>query len=334
MQAKSPPTIYDVAHAAEVSITTVSRVLNGASNVNEETRNRIFATIDELGFIPRAEARARALRDTGRIAVISPFFTAPSFVQRLRGISAALAGSQQELIIFSVETTAQLRGYLSTLPLTGHLSGLIILSLQIGTEDVARLHEHGLNTVLVEFPVQQFSGVTINNHAGGILAAEHLLSKGYSRFAFIGSDQSLDFSLQPIQPRLQGFQERLAQDGYRLEEGNILRAPYSMEETMQVTHQFLSTISEPIAIFASTDLQALAALKAARQLGLRVPQDVAVIGFDDIDMASYMDLTTIRQHLDESGRIAVELLMADRVDPTRLPRQVELPLQVIQRETT
>ena len=333
MPLKNPPTIYDVADAAEVSITTVSRVLNGASNVNDETRKRIFATIDQIGFVPKAEARARALRDSGRIGVLSPFFTAPAFVQRLRGISSALT-SLQELIIYSIDNTRQLDSYLSTLPIMGNLDGLIILSLQITPQDIQRLQEHHLNTVLVEYPVAEFSGVTINNYEGGRLAADHLISRGHQKFAFIGSDQTLDFSLQPIEPRRRGYQDRLTEFGFELDENSILRAPYNMEETLTLTRQFLSSQQTPLAIFASTDLQAMATVKIARELGLQVPQELAIIGFDDIDMASFTGLTTIRQHLDESGRIAVELLMTDRQDQTRLPRHVELPLQVIQRETT
>lgn len=334
MPANNQPTIYDVAQAAQVSIATVSRVLNGANNVNEITRQRIFDQIDRLGFVPKAEARARAKRINGRIGVLSPFFTAPSFVQRLRGISAALNNSQHELIIYSIDNTQNLQSLLATLPLTGNLDGLIILSLHISTQDANRLIEHHLKTVLVEYPLKELSAVTINDVQGGRLAAEHLLKKGYQQLAFIGSDEVQDFSLQPIGARLRGFQEQLQTEGLQLAEKNIVRAPYNMQATIEITRGFLQQKERPQAIFASTDLQALAVLKAARELGLQVPQDLAVIGFDDIDMASYAGLTTIRQHLDESGRVAVELLMADIDDVNRLARHVELPLVVIQRETT
>jgi LacI family transcriptional regulator len=123
------PTIYDVAQKAGVSITTVSRVLNAPDKVNPETRERILTAIDALGFTPKAEARARALRQTGRIGVITPFFTAPSFVQRLRGIASALTKENYELVIYAVESAAHLASYLASLPLTGNLDGLIIMSL-------------------------------------------------------------------------------------------------------------------------------------------------------------------------------------------------------------
>src|SRR5512138_3507187 len=146
------PTIYDVAKHAGVSITTVSRMLNEPERVNSETRKRVLASIDLLGFVPKAEARARAMQKNGRIGVITPFLTAPSFIQRLRGIAGALSPKNFELVIYTIDSTERLLRYLSTLPLTGNLDGLIILSLPVGDADVQRFIEHELPTVLVEYP--------------------------------------------------------------------------------------------------------------------------------------------------------------------------------------
>ena len=139
MSAKNKPTIYDVAKHAGVSITTVSRMLNTPDKVTSKTREKVLTAIDKLGFVPKAEARARALQHTGRIGVITPFFTAPSFVQRLRGIAEALSPQNYELVIYTVDSSNHLQGYLSSLPLTGNLDGLIILSLPVGDVEVRRL---------------------------------------------------------------------------------------------------------------------------------------------------------------------------------------------------
>jgi len=334
MPPKSSPTIYDVAKSAGVSITTVSRVLNASDKVNEATRKRIVDAIDALGFVPKAEARARALRAAGRIGVLTPFFTAPSFVQRLRGVSAALSDTHHELIIYTVETTEHLDGYLASLPLTGNLDGLIILSMEVDESAVKRLNEHDLKTVLVEYPVQTLSSVVINDTTGGRLAAEHLIAKGHQRMAFIGVDRSPEYAHKPIGLRLKGFQKTLRQADINLPDERVIHAPFELESTYRLALNLLKQKNPPTAIFAATDLQAMAVLKAAREIGLKTPDDVAIIGFDDLDMASYLGLTTIRQHLDESGRIAVELLLADLANPDRLPRHVELPLEIIQRDTT
>lgn len=325
------PTIYDVAKRAKVSITTVSRMLNAPDKVNSETRDRILKAIDALGFVPKAEARARALRQTGRIGVITPFFTAPSFVQRLRGIASALSKENYELVIYTVHSADHLRNYLSSLPLTGNLDGLIIMSLPVGETEARRLLDHGVPTTLIEYPHPELSSVEIDDVEGGKMATEYLLKKGHTRIAFLGDTDLPEFSIHPVSQRLSGFRQTLQAAGVPLP-GNFVRlAPYTQEQTREAAGQMLGLSQPPTAIFAATDFQALGVLKAARQLGVKVPDELAVVGFDDLDLAEYVDLTTIRQHLDESGRLAVEILLTHIADPSRPARHVKLPLTLIER---
>ena len=333
MPPKKASTIYDVARQAGVSITTVSRMLNAPGKVNGETRERILAAIDVLGFVPKAEARARALRGTGRIGVISPFFTAPSFVQRLRGISDTLSPKKFEMVIYTVDSADHLKSFLSTLPLTGNLDGLIVLSLPVDDADVRRLVQHGLPTVLVEFPHPSLSSVEIDDVMGGRMAAQYLLEKGHRCIAFLGDTDLPEYSLHPVSQRLVGFRQALREAGIELPEEFVKLAPYSLEQTRQVAADLLSLPEPPTAIFAATDFQALGVLKAARQLKVQVPEQLAVVGFDDLDIAEYADLTTIRQHLDELGRLAVEILLSQIESPSRPPRHVKLTLTLIERQT-
>lgn len=327
------PTIYDVAQLAGVSISTVSRFLNAPDKVHTDTRERVLAAIDALHFIPKAEARARALQHTGRIGVISPFFTAPSFIQRLRGIAEALAPKNYELVIYTVESTDHLNGYLSSLPLTGNLDGLIILSLPVDDAHVCRLIEHGLPTVLIEYPHPKLNCVEIDDVEGGHMAVTYLLGKGHRRIAFLGDTDLPEYSIHPVSLRLTGFRQALKKARIRLPEIFVRLAHYSQEQTRQVAKELLHLPEPPTAIFAATDFQALGVLKAARQLDIKVPEQLAVLGFDDLDMAEFADLTTISQHLDESGRLAVEILLAQIASPSRPPRHVKLPLTLIERQT-
>src|SRR5215207_6602754 len=112
----SPPTIYDVAKLAGLSIATVSRVVNSPDRVSEASRLKVMAAIDTLGFVPNAEARARGMQSTGQIGVITPFFTSPSFIDRLRGVASTLASSRYELVVYTVDTVERLDGYLAALP--------------------------------------------------------------------------------------------------------------------------------------------------------------------------------------------------------------------------
>jgi len=327
------PTIYDVAKRAGVSITTVSRILNTPDKVNSETREKVLIAIDILGFVPKAEARARAMQHTGRIGVITPFFTAPSFIQRLRGIAETLSPENYDLVIYTVDSSNHLQGYLSSLPLTGNLDGLIILSLPVGETEVRRLIEHGLPTVLIEYPHPKLNCVEIDDAQGGYMATTYLLEKGHRRIAFLGDTDLPEYSIHPVSLRLSGFRKALKKAGIKPLEAFIRLAPYSQEQTRQVAKELLSLPEPPTAIFAATDFQALGVLKSARQLHVRVPEQLAVIGFDDLDLAEYADLTTISQHLDESGRLAVELLLAQIESPSRPPRHVKISLTLIERQT-
>ena len=327
------PTIYDVAKHAGTSITTVSRTLNDPDRVNSETRKRVLASIDALGFVPKAEARARAMQKNGRIGVITPFFTAPSFIQRLRGIAGALSPRNSELVVYTVDSTEHLQRYLSTLPLTGNLDGLIILSLPVGDTEARRLIDHGLPTVLIEYPHPQLNCVEIDDVQGGRMAATYLLNKGHRRIAFLGDTDLPEYAIHPVSLRLTGFRQALEEQGVDLPKILVRLAPYSQEQTRQVARELLSLSEPPTAVFAATDFQALSVLKAAHQLKVAVPDKLAVIGFDDLDMAEYADLTTISQHLDESGKLAVEILIAQMESPSPLPRHVKIPLTLIERNT-
>jgi DNA-binding LacI/PurR family transcriptional regulator len=327
------PTIYDVANHAGVSTATISRMLNDPKKVNPETQKKVLASIEALNFVPKAEARAWAMQKNGRIGVISPFFTAPSFIQRLRGIAGALSPKNFELVIYTVDSTDHLQRYLSTLPLTGNLDGLIILSLPVGDTDASRLIDHGLPTVLIEYPNPKLNCVEIDDVQGGRMAANYLVKKGHRRVAFLGDTDLPEYAIHPVSLRLRGFRQALKESGINLPDAFVRLASYSQEQTRQVARELLRLAEPPTAIFAATDFQALSVIKAAYEMNVSIPEKLAVIGFDDLDMAEFADLTTICQHLDESGRLAVEILITQMGSSSQLPRQVKIPLTLIERKT-
>lgn len=335
MASKKNPTIYDVAELSGVSIATISRVLNSPDKVNADTRTKVMDAIDQLGFIPKAEARARAMRNTNRIGVITPFFTAPSFVQRLRGVAGRLSRENYELVIYPVDSEEQLQGYLSSIPVMRNLDGLIIMSLAVENNDMERLLSNKMETVLIEFSNDQLNSIVIDDYQGGRMVAEHLIQKGYRSFGFLGDIEPPERNIiHPVRSRLEGFQSVLKDAGLQLPSKNIKQAFYAHESSREGAHELLTMTDHPSAIFAASDNQALSIMKVARQLNMRIPDDVAVVGFDDIDMADYVDLATVRQHLDESGRLAVEILLSRIADPSRPAQHIHLPLTLIERKTT
>ncbi len=331
---KKTPTIYDVAKLSGVSISTISRVLNAPDKVNLKTRTKALDAIDRLRFVPKAEARARAMRNTNRIGVITPFFTAPSFVQRLRGAASTLSKASYELVIYPVDSVEHLQGYISSIPIMGNLDGLIIMSLAIEEKDARRLFDNGMQTVLIEYAHTQLNSIVINDFQGGQLAARHFISKGHTKFGFLGDIEPPErYAIHPVKSRLQGFKDAIEKAGLLLPKKYIKQAFYSQENSRQAAYELLNMSNRPTAIFAASDIQAISVMKVARQLNIKVPEDLAIIGFDDIDMAEYVDLTTIRQHLDESGRLAAEMVLARISDPGRALQNINLPLNLIERQT-
>jgi DNA-binding LacI/PurR family transcriptional regulator len=335
MPRKKNPTIYDVAGRSGVSISTISRVLNSPDKVNPETRQRVMSAIDQLGFIPKAEARARALRHTNRIGVLTPFFTAPSFVQRLRGVASALSRAIYELVIYPVDSVEHLQGYISSIPLMQNLDGLIIMSLAVEDRDARRLHNNGMETVLIESTHPRLNSICIDDAHGGRMAANHLMEKGHNRIGFLGDIEPPErYAIHPVKTRLAGFKKALEEAGISLPRNYIVQAPYTQDGSQKAAYELLTLTRPPTAVFAASDIQAASVLKVARTIKLRVPEDLAIVGFDDIDLAEFMDLTTIRQNLDESGRLAAEILLSKIKESNRSLRHINLPLALIERLTT
>jgi LacI family transcriptional regulator len=326
---KSDPTIYDVAREAGVSIATVSRVLNYPHRVNASTRASVIMAIERMGYVPKAESRARALMNSKRIGVLIPFFTSPSFVQRLRGIASVLNKSDYEMVIYPVDVKSHSLSYLETLPMRRNLDGLIIVSQVFDATIAERLIENNLETVILEFHDPRFSTLVINDEYGGEIATRYLLEKGYRKIAFVGGQLKPEFGIDPISKRLAGYRKVIKEQGFSFPEEYIQEYAFSHEEVLKklVSHGL------PIAIFAATDMQAIALIRHARLLGLKIPRDIAIIGFDNIDMAEFFGLTTVHQPLDESGRIAAGLLLSRLNNPTQSTQHIELPLKIIERET-
>lgn len=326
-------TVYEVAKQAGVSIATVSRVLNTPDRVNESTRLRVQQAIDALGFVPKAEAAARARKLHGRIGVLAPFFTFPSFVARLRGVAAAVSESSFELAIYNVDSSSRRIGWLASLPVTRRIDGLIVMALPFDDEAADRLVTHDLPTVLIEFSRPRFSSVRIDDALGGRMAAAHLCSIGHTRCGFVGDANVPDYALPTSDMRLNGFKAGLVEHGLVLPDSCIARAPHGLETARQAARGLLALPEPPTAVFAASDTQAMGVLQAARERKLAVPGDLAVVGFDDIDISDYIGLTTIRQPLEESGRVAVDLLLSRLADPSRPAQDVWLPLTLVKRQT-
>lgn len=328
-------TIRDVAKRAGVGVGTVSRVLNNHPSVSAATREAVEAAIAELEFAPSPSARRLSSGKTFTIAVIVPFFTLPSFVERLQGVVVALEDTQYDVVIYNVETVERRDYYLRTLPRRKRFDGLLIVSLPLAAREAAYLAHSGLPTVLIDSDHPAFSRVVVDDVDGGNIAAQHLISLGHKHIAYVSDELGGPFGFIAGKHRLEGYRQALAKSNFPVQpEYHAAAIWHGVPEARQAATGLLKHVPRPTAIFASSDVQAVGVMQAAQDAGLRVPEDLSIIGYDDIYLAEYLHLTTIHQPLFASGVEGVEMLLGLISDPGQALRRVLLPVRLVVRQTT
>jgi len=214
-----------------------------------------------------------------------------------------------------------------SLPITRRVDGLVIMSVPFDEAIERRLVDQAIPTVLVEIPHNGFSTVIIDHAGGGRAVAELFVSRGHRRFAFIGHRQTHDYRSQSL-TQLEGFRSALPT------EPQVRNIDYRVSEAVATAIDLLDNADRPTAIFAHDDLLASGVMEAARQLGLSVPEDLAIAGFNDSEIAEPLGLTTVRQPFEESGEVAMGMLLDQLADPAVSRRDVTLGVSLIQRATT
>lgn len=330
-------TIRDVAKKAGVGLGTVSRVINESPQVSEVTRRRVQEVIAELHYTPNPTARRLSLGKTLTVAVITPFFTRPAFIERLRGIENTLSESDYDLNIYNVETVQRRDQCMHQIPRPDRADGVIILALSPRDEDLPYLQRAQVPIVLVDAnhpSLSSMNRVIVDDVAGGGAAVQHLVDLGHRRIGYISDWLYNPFNFTSSRDRYQGYRQVLDAAGIPFRPEYHGQAEHGRSEARLLAEQMLALPERPTAIFAASDTQAMGILEAARDAGLRVPADLSVIGYDDIEIAEYLGLTTMRQLLYESGQLGVELLLDTLEGLNVAPVCRVLPTELIVRVTT
>jgi len=301
--------IRDVAARAGVGVATVSRVLNGRAHVSDETRARVLEAMQALDYQPSSVARNLSFRRTMVIGVVVPFLTSPSAVERVRGIVAALSPSEYDLALFDVESEDRRRRAFDIFARPDRTDGLLVVSLIPDAAAVARLDRGRIPCVLVDGAHPHLPHVVSDDVRGGELATRHLLQLGHRAIALIGDKPPDPYRLSGSRDRTTGYLRALGEFEVPHRDEYLREGTQSRDVAQTIATELLQLPDRPTAIFACSDDQALGVLAAASDLGLRVPEDLSVVGFDDVEIASYVGLTTVRQPLFESGRVGAELLL-------------------------
>ena len=334
---KKSVTIRDVAREAGVSVATASRALNGLDIVNAETRDRILAVVEELGFRPSPAARRLSLGRTLTVGVVVSFLTRPQAAERLRGVDAVLGDSEFDLVIYNVESVQKRDHYLGTLAQSQRTDGLLVMSLPPLAEAASVLSRSPVPVVFIDVhtpAVASMPRVIGDDLAGGAIAARHLLDLGHTAIAFIGDAVADPFGFTSSRDRERGFTDELATVGMSIPADWIGHGAHGRYEARELAHRMLRDDRRPTAIFTASDTQALGVVAAAREIGLHVPEDLSVIGYDDIEAADYVGLTTVRQQLFESGRRGAEILMSEIENRSERPPVARLNPELMVRATT
>ncbi len=327
-------TIRDIARQAGVGLGTVSRVLNNSPLVSAATRQRVLDVIAELDYSPNPIARRLSWGRTLTIAAIVPFFTRHSPIERLRGIESTLAESEYDLTIFNVETTARRDACFQDVPRRERVDGVLIISLAPFDQDVARFDSAGVPVVLVDAKHPALSRAITDDVSGGRLATQHLLDLGHRRIGYVSDPLDSPFNFTSSRDRYQGYRQALKDAGISFRPEYHRQGEHGRYEARRLAAELLALPDPPTAIFVSSDTQALGVLEAARDLSLDVPHDLSVVGYDDVEAAEYLGLTTVRQQLFESGARGVELLLEALASPPLEPLCDILPVELIVRNTT
>jgi DNA-binding LacI/PurR family transcriptional regulator len=331
-------TIADVAAASGVGVGTVSRVINGAANVRDATRASVLKVIDQLGYRPSHLAASLARGTARTMAIVVPHLTRPSMVMRLAGALAVLDEQGYDTVVCNVDTPQQRDHHLAALTTRHRADGVIVVSLRLSREQLASFRRAGVPLVTVDTLAPGVPQTVTDDVTGGRMATEHLLSLGHRRIGFVGDMvrpmSATDLGFTSSQHRLNGYRQALAAAGIDYDPRLVRRGSHGPANAEMQAAGLLALPDRPSAIFASSDTQAMGVLIAADRCGIPVPDQLSVIGFDDIESAAMLGLSTIRQPLEDSGaegaRRLCALLRKERVSPLRQ----RLALQIVHRSST
>ncbi|MCF2941114.1 LacI family transcriptional regulator [Paenibacillus alkaliterrae] len=333
-------TIYDIAKEANVSISTVSRVLNGTAPVKESTRAKIEELIQNYNFQPNAMARSLLKNETGIIGVIVPDLTNPFFPEVFAGAEQeAMQSGHTFLLSNTIGNYAKESEYLSILR-EKRVDGIIFLG---GRINLKHCEEHLVQelvqcasvipTVLVNGGLRNTDLIRVatDESAGTALAVRHLIELGHTEIGFIGGESHMTTT----SIKLRAFRKTIKDEGLKIREEWLLPDSFSIESGKRQMLKLLDMKERPTAVFCVNDYTAIGAIKAAAEAGLTIPDDMSVVGFDDIPLAHHFipELTTVSQQAHELGKTSVKVLKA-MMNKEKVKKHTSLEPQLIVRQSS
>ena len=309
-------------------------MLNQSPHVRDVTRLHVTEVMRRLRYRPSRLAARLSRGSPGTVMLLVPYLTRPSVVARLAGALSVLDEQGFDAVLGNVESAAQLERHLRALTARHGADGAVIFSLRLSARYLSELRDAGLPLVMVDTEAPGVPSTVVDDIRGGALATSHLLDLGHQRIGFVGDRPHPELGFVSTRRRLLGYRRALTAAGVGLDRGLVRLGEHSAAATAALTEQLLRLPDPPTAIFAASDTQALGVIAGAERAGRRVPGGLAVIGYDDIEAAAQLGLSTVHQPLGETGSSGASRLCAlirgERVRPLRQ----ELAVRVVARSTT
>jgi LacI family transcriptional regulator len=329
-----PITIRDVARAAGVSVTAAHRALNDKAELKSDKRARVLAAARQLNYVPSAAARALVSGKTDTIGMVVTDNASPVYAGIVRGVEeVANAAGFGLLLCNSGDSQERAISCLETLR-AKQVDGVLITPVQTDRRDVERLHEFAIPFVLLmrHFADVASDYVITDNEAGGYAATCHLLDLGHRRIGHLAGP----VFVSSAQGRLAGYRRALAERGIPFDEHLVVHAPFTVAGGYDTAFALIDRPDRPTAIFAANDLQAVGVMKAARAVDLTIPDDLALVGGDDIELAEFLEvaLTTFHQPAREIGSLGAQILLDRLRGGNEEPRRVVLTPRLIVRRSS
>jgi DNA-binding LacI/PurR family transcriptional regulator len=327
--------IEDVARRAGVSIATVSRALRGLPDVAAGTRDRVLAAAAELSYVASPFAARLASGRTATVGVVVPFVNRWFFAEVIGTVEAELRAAGFDLLLYNLGDAAGRARFFDVMPMRKRVDAVLIASLVLTDAEFAALEDLACPVGLLGLDRPGFLSTRIDDADGAHRAVTHLLARGHRRIGLIGGDTDDPMRFTPPLHRQDGYRDALREAGVEPDPALEVLGYFTIEGGAEAAQRLLAQPDPPTALFAESDEMAYGALRTLRRCWLRVPEDVAVIGFDDQENAELMDLSTVRQPVAEQARdIAGRLLQTVTGTDEVEPEQVVLPTELIIRGST
>jgi len=328
------PTIYDIARLAGVSTATVSKVFNQTGNISEKTRRRILEISRELNYQPNVLASALNGKKTFSLGLLIPDMVNPFFAELARNVEDRAQELGFNLIICNTDNDMKKEVKYIQLLRQKSVDGIIVATGVRNDEFLKELIDQHVPIALVarEMSVLSTSTVLVDDFAGGYNATRHLIELGHRRIAVIAESMSVSSSKE----RVRGYRHALEEAGLSFAEELVATSDFSIESGRETAHAILKLPERPSAIFACNDLLAIGAMQAAKELGIRVPEELSVVGFDNTILATITDppMTTVAQPIRAMGHQVVDLIVSEINETSTVKQRVVLLPELIVRQST